>query len=168
MGYSVVSFVLREAIKVFLIYKISFQTVRFLTRWLITCNTTCFYQTMAFQLLPQTPGSFLSFFYVRDVCMRCALQVEDCPMCRERIESRVLEDHSIPPSPQDTSWQRLIAEGLEIFVSNAEGVCLSKTTLLSYITKKACYIERWLWWLFKWSLNIHAIISRKQTIPIFS
>lgn len=39
----------------------------------------------------------------RDVCMRCALQVEDCPMCRRRIQDRVLEDHSIPPSPQETS-----------------------------------------------------------------
>lgn len=39
----------------------------------------------------------------REVCMRCALQMEDCPMCRKRIENRVLEDHSPPPSPQDTS-----------------------------------------------------------------
>ncbi|KAJ7374645.1 hypothetical protein OS493_004984 [Desmophyllum pertusum] len=28
----------------------------------------------------------------REVCMRCALQVEDCPMCRRRIQDRVLED----------------------------------------------------------------------------
>ncbi|XP_078364575.1 RING finger and SPRY domain-containing protein 1-like [Oculina patagonica] len=39
----------------------------------------------------------------RDVCMRCALQVEDCPMCRRRIQDRVLEDHNVPPSPQNTS-----------------------------------------------------------------
>lgn len=34
----------------------------------------------------------------RDVCMRCALQLEDCPMCRRRIENRVQEAPS-----QDTS-----------------------------------------------------------------
>lgn len=39
----------------------------------------------------------------REVCMRCALQVDDCPMCRRRIENRVLEEHSLPPSPEGTS-----------------------------------------------------------------
>lgn len=39
----------------------------------------------------------------RDVCMRCAVQLQHCPMCRMHIQDRVLEDHSMPPSPQDTS-----------------------------------------------------------------
>ena len=32
----------------------------------------------------------------RELCMTCATQMDDCPLCRTTIQERVLED---PPSP---------------------------------------------------------------------
>ena len=50
--------------------------------------------------------NFTLHLIFRDVCMKCAIQMEDCPLCRKRIENRVFEIHSAPTSPKDTSWQR--------------------------------------------------------------
>ena len=83
------------------------QNVRLVEGWVVSFPERYIdqnYETQAFDLVLTS-----TVLFYRDVCMKCALQVEDCPMCRRRIQDRVLEDHSVSPSHQTTSWQWFIA-----------------------------------------------------------
>ena len=144
MGYSVVSFVLREAMKFFPIYKISFWTVRFLTSWLI--NTTCFYQTMAFQLFPQTPGFFLSFTLGTFVWgAHCKWRIVLCAGRELKVgflKTRVFHLHH--RTLADRGW--LQKDSKYSSPMKKEFVCQKRRCSVT-LPRRRGYIERWLWWL---------------------